>query len=128
MGPSQTSYSCQRDICPCNICPGDKFSSPIFLDKDILCNQNSFRSKDFYDQNLFFTIKIFSLDKKCFWAKMIFGFQIFVGLEIVWNSNFLDLKLFLDPTFFWTHISLNWNFFGPRFFFTLNFFRPQNLF
>ena len=90
----------------------------------------------------FFITKIFSFCKKSFWAKTIFGLQIFVGLLIVLDPNIFDLELFgtntfLDPQFFvlWTQI-----FFRPRIFsglksfldqtilFTLYLFWTQNIF
>ena len=71
MGASQTSYSRKSDICQCNICPGDDFLYPIFL------NQNSFGPNIFLDPKCFviqhFLVRKFSL------AQNVFGPKIFVG-------------------------------------------------
>ena len=118
MRPSQTTYSCQSDICP-----GDNFFHQHFWTKIFLATKMLLDLKYFYDnnlfhnQNLFFGQKTF-LDQNCFWAKIIFGLQILVGLQLGLDPNILGLKL-LKTKFFSFHKSWIQNFYR---FFAVNIF------
>ena len=121
-GLSQTRYSCQSDICPCNICPGDNFSSPIFLDKIFLATKILLDLKIFYDQTFF------SQPKSFLWTKNCLGPNFFFRLILLWTQiffgprNFSGPKSFLDPTFlftlnlFWTQNISGVIFFGNKLF------------
>ena len=75
-----------RDICPCNICPGNK----IFLPK-ICFNQKFVSTKKNFGRKFW----IFS-NQKLIWDQKLFLDQQFFGLE-----TFFDLKFFWCQKLFW---------------------------
>ena len=131
MEPSQTTFSCQSDICPCNICPGHNFWC---FWQNIPCNQNSFTFKDFWRNS-------FSRPKSFLWTTMFFGQNYvwtpkdlnildlkYFGVKYFWTQIFFGKKVFCHKTFFGLYIFETQIIFGPKILFgPRSFFNPKFL-
>ena len=137
MDISRTDCSHQVDICPGSICPGDichisKFSAgtdpilmklwmqlpgTIFSRCQPLCWYLSNQHMSWWHLSI---SRISQLLPTQFWPNLkgIFPKRILTSYfrTISIYPWFVELKIFLDPTFFWTH-----SFFGPKFCLNLNF-------